>query len=580
MTEESITSKKLSRRQFVGTVAAGAASAAVLSAVAGAKGFAPNAPGAPASAGASAMLGRRSDAQPIQLPSKWSQTADVIVVGYGGAGAVAAITAFDLGANVLILEKTPSYASLGVQNPAISGGGGSTSMNGGHLDYPVDPTLGATYLYQTSWGATPMTTCQAWASVASQIPAWLTQMGIKFTTSSGGAGFPAVAGASTINSGSIAGGGFAFFTALDAAVTSRNIPVLFNTPATSLIQNPSTREVVGVQALAYGSEMLNIRANRAVVLCTGSIEFNEQLKLNYFRSYPAHFQGWAFSTGDGLVMAESVGAGIWHNDCVAATMVPWFPAYAQSFGMSAPAQHGWIYVDKYGNRFMNEPNINRTNTYLNLSDFNLSVPEYTRIPSFIIFDETCRKAGAISSGSSGSLPAYLDARPTWSSDNSVEISKGWILKGQDIPTLAAAINSTTFVSLAPGTNNAALPAEITVTMSATNLANTINTYNGYCAAKLDPQFGRTASSLIPIVTPPFYAMALWPGGEAAFAGPIRNGQGQVCGPDYEPIPRLYSAGELGSIRGSVLDTVSHNGELIVFGQISGHNAATENPWTS
>jgi hypothetical protein len=183
-------------------------------------------------------------------------------------------------------------------------------------------------------------------------------------------------------------------------------------------------------------------------------------------------------------MAESVGAGIWHNDCVAATLVPWFPAYAQSFGMSAPAQHGWIYVDKYGNRFMNEPTLNRTNAYLNLSDFNLSVPEYTRIPSFIIFDETCRKAGAISSGSSGSLPAYFDARPTWSSDNSVEISNGWILKAQDIPTLAATINSTTFVSLPPGTNNTALPGEITVSMSATNLANTVNTYNGYCTAKV------------------------------------------------------------------------------------------------
>jgi hypothetical protein len=405
-------------------------------------------------------------------------------------------------------------------------------------------------------------------------------MGLSYTTSAGGAGFPNVAGASTINSGSIAGGGFGFFTALDAAVQKRNIPVLFNTPTTSLIQNPTTGEILGVQALAYASEVMSIRANRAVVLATGSIEFNEQLKANYFRSYPAHFYGWPFSTGDGLTMAQDVGAGIWHNDCVAATLVPWFPQYAQSFGMSTPAQHGWIYVDKYGNRFMNEPTLSRTNAYLNLSDFNLSVPEYTRIPSFIIFDETCRKAAAISSGSSGSLPAYFDARPKWSSDNSVEIANGWILKGQDIPTLAATINSTTFLGLPPGTGNTTLPAEITVSMSATNLANTINTYNGYCTAKVDSQFGRAASTLVPIVTPPFYAMALWPGGEAAFAGPIRNGLGQVCDSSFKPIPRLYSAGELGSIRGSVLDTVSHNGELIVFGQISGHNSAMEVPWTS
>jgi len=453
-------------------------------------------------------------------------------------------------------------------------------MNGGHLDYPVSPVLGATYLYQTSWGATPMETCEAWAAVAAQIPSWLTQMGIKYTTSTGGAGFPLVAGASTINSGSIAGGGYAFFTALDGAVQSRNIPVMFSTQATNLIQNPATGEVLGVQAVYNDSEVLNIKANRGVILCTGSIEFNEDLKVNFFRAYPAHFYGWAFSTGDGLIMAANAGAGIWHTDCVAATLVPWFPEYAQSFGMSTPAQDGWIYVDKYGNRFMNEPTLNRTNAYLNLSDFNLSVPEYTRIPSFIIFDETCRKAAAISSGSSGNLPAYFDARPKWSSDNSVEIANGWILSAPDIPTLAATINSTTFVSLPPGTDNSALPSEITISMNPTNLQNTLNAYNGFCAAKSDTQFGRAAATLVPIVTPPFHAMALWPGGEAAFAGPIRNGLGQVCDANYNPIPRLYSAGELGSVRGAVLDTVSHNGELIVFGQISGHNAATETPWTS
>src|SRR5208282_4615718 len=83
-------------------------------------------------------LGAKQAAE-AQVPTNWAQTADVVVVGYGGAGAVSAITAYDAGANVLILEKTPSYAALGVINPAISGGGGSTSMNGGRFDYPSDP---------------------------------------------------------------------------------------------------------------------------------------------------------------------------------------------------------------------------------------------------------------------------------------------------------------------------------------------------------------------------------------------------------------------------------------------------------
>ena len=41
------------------------------------------------------------------LPEKWDREADVVVVGFGGAGAATAITAHDLGASVLMIEKAP-----------------------------------------------------------------------------------------------------------------------------------------------------------------------------------------------------------------------------------------------------------------------------------------------------------------------------------------------------------------------------------------------------------------------------------------------------------------------------------------
>jgi len=44
------------------------------------------------------------------LPDKWDFEADVVIVGYGGAGAVAAITAHDAGAKILILEKSAAGA--------------------------------------------------------------------------------------------------------------------------------------------------------------------------------------------------------------------------------------------------------------------------------------------------------------------------------------------------------------------------------------------------------------------------------------------------------------------------------------
>jgi succinate dehydrogenase/fumarate reductase flavoprotein subunit len=41
------------------------------------------------------------------MPSQWDVEADVVVVGFGAAGMAAAVTAHDLGCQVVILEKAP-----------------------------------------------------------------------------------------------------------------------------------------------------------------------------------------------------------------------------------------------------------------------------------------------------------------------------------------------------------------------------------------------------------------------------------------------------------------------------------------
>jgi hypothetical protein len=578
---------KLSRRGFLGSAAIGAA--AIGGTVVAASALGPRlSAAAPVVAGASGMrlspAARASAAKrggPIPVPTNWSQTADVVVVGYGGAGAVSAIEAYDAGANVIILEKTPSWASLGVASPAISGGGGSTCMSAGGSNFVSDPVAGANYIYQSSYGNTPMDLCQAIAWMESQIPAWFAKMGLPITTPATNAEFPQIPGGSSAFSSLSIGSGFQIFKEYDGLVQKRNIPVLFNTPATDLIQDPDTKEILGVQALANGSEVLNIKANRAVILATGSIEFDEALKSANYRCYPAHHYGWIFSTGDSVRMASKVGAAMWRMGEMSARMVPWFPDYAGAFGTCAPGQHGWIYVDKNGNRYADETQLSTYshNWWIKLSDFDLTVPWYTRIPSFIVFDEACRKAAAITSGSSGNLPVYLDPRPKWSSDNSAEIARGWIQQGQDIPSLVAAINSKTYNGITPGTNNTSLAANGKLNISAATLSATINNYNAACAAKVDSQFGRAASTLVPIATPPFYAMPLWPGGPSAYGGPVRNARGQVCDADGNPIARLYANGENGSVSDGMLVRGANHAQYIAFGIITGNNAAQEDPWS-
>ena len=55
-------------------------------------------------AGSSAAL--PDEASAGWMPAAWDDEADLVVVGYGGSGAAAAITAAEAGASVIVLEKS------------------------------------------------------------------------------------------------------------------------------------------------------------------------------------------------------------------------------------------------------------------------------------------------------------------------------------------------------------------------------------------------------------------------------------------------------------------------------------------
>ena len=86
--------------------------------------------------------------------SGWDHEADVVVVGYGGAGAVTAITAHDLGATVLIIERHRADTATMIHHTP------SSRMSGGFYLCAVHAKKAADYLYWTSWGATPRDCCE------------------------------------------------------------------------------------------------------------------------------------------------------------------------------------------------------------------------------------------------------------------------------------------------------------------------------------------------------------------------------------------------------------------------------------
>jgi len=484
-----------------------------------------------------------------------------------------------------ITGTTPAYM--------ISGGGANTHMCAGSVIWPSDQIAGANHLYSISWGATPMAVCQAWAQGANSERAWLDSLGIKYTVTTGTAEFPELPGGSSINGLSITGQGPNFFYQLDQQVQKRGIPILFNTRATDLIQNPTTREILGVQAVANYGEILNIRANRAVIICTGGFEYNDSMKLNYLKSYPYHGLGWPYNTGDGIKMAQKVGAGLWHMNAVSAFMRQWHPTLSPISLYCSVVGGGYIWVNKYGQRYYNETlgaTFTHTWNYA-LDDFDLTEPGYDRIPTFLIFDETTRLKGPVMSTTTyaaAAIPPQFGGIPAWSKDNSVEIAAGYIQKGQNtISDLVNAINQFPWTCNSPSNDwqddEVTCPAvDMVVPMNPNYLSAAINQWNTDCAAgKGDTVFGRAASTMLPISTPPFYALAMWPGGPNTQGGPVRDERARILDPSGNPIPRLYGNGECGSVWGFLYAGSGGDiSELIGFGQISGNNAATENPWTS
>jgi len=489
---------------------------------------------------------------------------DVAIVGYGGAGAIAAVEAYDSGARVVILEKAPR-------------GGGNTMMCGGYILWPTDIEGGTAHAEALSWGTTPEAVCRVWAAGATKVKQWADGMGFTYKLRVHAAEFKDLPGASSISNLLVDGGGKAVFAALDAEVRKRRIEVLLGTRATEIVRDTETMEVTGVRALRGRTELF-VRARRGVVLSAGGFEFDEEAKSNFLRCYPVRFWGWQYNTGDGVAMAQKVGAKLWHMNAMSAGLSAWFPEYPSSWRVFAPST-GFVVVDKRGRRYCDETSLfsfRHTLAYA-LTEFDLRKNEYPRIPSFMIFDETTRMAGPLSPDLGfgvSSIPKGLGGAPKWSKENEAEIERGWILRGDTVTELASKINSAkTWNSC-----QKELGTHYGVSMDAEVLRKTIDEYNQYCATKDDRAFGRRPETMTALATPPFYSVALWPGGPNTLGGPVRNEKAQVLDSAGNPIPRLYSAGELGSIFGFLYPASGGNvSELIVFGQIAGRNAAGERP---
>lgn len=501
-------------------------------------------------------------ARPAVLPKKWDITTDVAILGYGGAGACAAITAKDAGADVMIFEKCAQ-------------GGGNTAVSSGGMMIPNNEERAFTYLKKTYDFANSVKDeeqLKAFVSEAMKSKDFL--MSLKPDQKLyiyGHAGFQSIPESDAIDKWrfrtpkgmKVRGGDMLFNNYRYAVEDVRKVPVVYNARALELITEND--EVVGVWVEINGVKKA-VKARRGVVLATGGFEFDDDMLANHTMGKAFHRLGHPGNTGDGVRMAQAAGADLWHMNalsCPLGLVVPGLKTSLQINMLSA----SYFYVDQDGKRFCNEKMDNHTCIYA-VNYLDAIKHRYPRIPCYVVFDEKARKRGPIVGGATSGY-AINRENYKWSKDNSAEIEKGVIVSAPTIEELAVKIG---------------VPAE--------NLAKTLKTWNENITAGADKEFGRPLEKkgkvafegreapLIsaPFDNGPFYAAKLYPALLNTQGGPRRNIKGQVLTPFNQPIPRLYSAGELGSMWGHIYQGATNNSEACVFGRIAGRMAAGEKPW--
>jgi succinate dehydrogenase/fumarate reductase flavoprotein subunit len=340
-------------------------------------------------------------------------------------------------------------------------------------------------------------------------------------------------------------------------VKQRPIRVLYENPARALIQDDITKNILGVRAQRDGRSV-HAKARRAVVLTCGGFENNQQMIRDYLPSVPyCYTSGSPYNEGDGIAMAMAVGGDLWHmNNYAGPSMALKVPEIRTSFSMQAlhfskQMPGGMIVVGPDARRFCDEKFKTRHGKVpVNGRWLPLSTP----CPMFMIVDHMLFSAGPLYDKHPSHGWTQIVERYEWSDDNGAELQKGWIRRADTIPALAA------LLGLDPAT-----------------LADTVRRWNRACDAGRDDEFGRTLM-LEPIAAGPFYAVELSPSMLNTQGGPRRNERAQIVRPDGTPIPRLYSAGELGSIYSYLYQGTGNIGECLAFGRIAGRNAAAERAW--
>ena len=487
--------------------------------------------------------------------------ADVVVVGAGGAGMTAAITAAGEGKSVVILE---SQSMVGGNSVRATGG-----MNAGKTVYQDENEFGESagvektlktaaekYADNETITALAKTVSEQWAAYqanptgyfdsvelmeldtmiggkgindpelvetlcANSADAidWLDEHGITLhnVSSFGGASVkrihrPVNAEGKTVSVGSY------MIPLLEENCKKAGVQILLNTTANEILTD-ANGAAAGIKATGSTGETVTVNA-KAVVLTTGGFGAN----LDMVVKYKPELKGFMTTNaagiqGQGIEMAEAIGAATVDMDQI--QIHPTVEANTAALITEGLRGDGAVLINAEGKRFIDEVGTRDVVSAAEIAQ--------TGSYSWLVVDQAMVDASSVIQG---------------------YIKKGYTVTGSTYEELGEAMG-----------------------VDAAAFAETMEKWNGYVEAKNDPDFGRT-SFANPLNTAPYYAVKVTAGVHHTMGGLKINANTEVLNEKGEVIPGLFAAGEVtGGVHGANRLGGNAVADFTVFGRIAGAAAS-------
>ena len=487
--------------------------------------------------------------------------ADVVIVGAGGAGMTAAITAAGEGKSVVILESQPMVGGNSVR---ATGG-----MNAGKTVYQDENEFGESagvektlktaaekYADNETITALAKTVSEQWAEYqknptgyfdsvelmeldtmiggkgindpalvetlcANSADAidWLDEHGITLhnVSSFGGASVkrihrPVNAEGKTVSVGSY------MIPLLEENCEKAGVKMMLDTTATEILTD-ANGAAVGVKATGASGETVTVNA-KAVVLATGGFGAN----LDMVVKYKPELKGFMTTNapgiqGQGIEMAQAIGAATVDMDQI--QIHPTVEANTAALITEGLRGDGAILINEEGQRFIDEVGTRDVVSAAEIAQ--------TGSYSWLVVDQAMADASSVIQG---------------------YIKKGYTVTGATYEELGKAMG-----------------------VDAAAFAETMEKWNGYVEAKNDPDFGRT-SFANPLNTAPYYAVKVTAGVHHTMGGLKINANTEVLNEKGEVIPGLFAAGEVtGGVHGANRLGGNAVADFTVFGRIAGAAAS-------